>query len=318
MTEEAPVEIPKSKTRVSTTSMRATDKAVREQEVVENVLKDERVIIRFIKRETSFITDRGHVMYGGMHEKAKRRFVVPVLPSGAYVSVLTGNEEKFLEGYMGLEDGALSVYKKVDNYWSNRHVELGKDDAVLDLSTPDGYISYKILLANKDFVARSQEEYDRQPKASYQFVIVQDKDKHKANLSMFNTRARAFKLFNEINNDVKKLASVVFLSTGRYVSPTATRDDVLLLVQSLMDSEPRRFVEVVEDAFFDTKVLLNRCVTLGLVRHIQRLYYLAENNQPLCEDGQDPTMEAACAYLNAPRHQEVLFKLQGKLNTLEK
>jgi hypothetical protein len=318
MTEEVPVEVPKNKPKGTLASMKATDRAIREQEVIENVLRDERVIVRFIRRETSFIPDRGHVMFGGMHEKAKRRFVVPVLPSGAYVSVLTPNEEKFLERHMQLEDGALSVYKKVDNYWSNRHVELGKDDSVFDLSTPDGYINYKILLANRDFIARSQEEYDRQPKASYQFVIVQDRDKHKANLSAFNTRAKAFRLFNEISGDVKKLASVVFLSTGRYVSPTASRDDVLLLVQSLMDSDARKFVEVVEDPVFDTKVLLSRCVTLGIVRQMQRLYYLVENNQPLCEDGQDPTMEAACAYLNAPRHQEVLFKLQGKMNTLEK
>ena len=278
-----------------------------------NVLRDERVVVRFIRRQTDFIKDPQHVMYGGMHEKGKRRFVLPMYTSGSYVNVLTDAERRFLEHFMGLEEDALSIYKKENNFWANRHVLLGKEDTLLDLSTPDGYIDYKILLANKEFIAPSREVYDKTPKASYQYVIIQAKDKNKVDLSRFTATAKAFKLLSSIEDDVKKLAGVVFLSTGRFVSPAATRDDVLLLVKELMENDPSLFVSVLEDPYFETKTLINRCVTLGLIRNVQRLFFLSGTNQPLCEDGQDPTLEVACVFLNSPRNQEILFKLQGKL-----
>jgi len=38
---------------------------------------------------------------------------------------------------MGLEYNALSIYKKVDNYWENNMVRLTKQDNILDLSDPE-------------------------------------------------------------------------------------------------------------------------------------------------------------------------------------
>ena len=62
---------------------------------------------------------------------------------------------------MQLEYNALSVHKKVDNFWDDSNdvgiskVRLTKQDTILDLTSPEDYIKYKILLANKDFIAPS-------------------------------------------------------------------------------------------------------------------------------------------------------------------
>ena len=78
------------------------------------------------------------------------------LSSGAFKNVLTNSEKNYLEYIMGLEPNALSVYKKVDNFWSTategtiNKVMLKKGDNRLDLSNPEDYIRYKILLANND------------------------------------------------------------------------------------------------------------------------------------------------------------------------
>lgn len=69
--------------------------------------------------------------------------------------MLTNSEKAFLEEYMGLPYNALSIYKKVDNYWENSQVRLTKGETPLDLRDPNDYIKYKILLANKDFIAES-------------------------------------------------------------------------------------------------------------------------------------------------------------------
>nr|DAU83986.1 MAG TPA: hypothetical protein [Crassvirales sp.] len=101
------------------------------------------------------VTNPKHILYGGMAENAVKYFTVPQLESGKLVNVLTDDEKNFLEEIMGLEYNALSIYKKENNYWHNRQVRLLKQDNILDLSDPEQYIKYKILLANKDEIAPS-------------------------------------------------------------------------------------------------------------------------------------------------------------------
>ena len=96
-----------------------------------------------------------------MAKNASRTFVIPRFTSCMFVNVLTDNEKAFLENIMGLEDNALSIYKKVDNFWDDSNengiskVRLLKQDNYLNLADPEDYIRYTILLANKDFIAPS-------------------------------------------------------------------------------------------------------------------------------------------------------------------
>ena len=128
-----------------------------------NCLRNERVIVRHIPKQSGMITNPKHILYGGMAENATKTFVVPVLSSGAFVNVLTDEEKAFLEEAMGLEYNALSIYKKPlsENFWSDSNeggisrVRLLKQDNYFNLSNPEDYIRYKILLANKDFIAPS-------------------------------------------------------------------------------------------------------------------------------------------------------------------
>ena len=119
-----------------------------------NCLKNEKIIVRFIPRQRGMVNDPKHVAYGGMMENAKRVFTVPLLRSGAFVDVLNKDEKAFLEYTLGLEDNAMSVYNRNNNFWSTANergvskVELHKSDNYLDLSNPIDYIKYKILLAN--------------------------------------------------------------------------------------------------------------------------------------------------------------------------
>ena len=125
-----------------------------------NCLRNERIIVRHIPKENG-ITNPKHILFGGMAENAVRTFVVPRLSSGMFVNVLTDKEKAFLEEIMGLEYNALSIYKKVDNFWDDSNengiskVRLTKQDNYFNLSDPEDYIKYKILLANKDFIAPS-------------------------------------------------------------------------------------------------------------------------------------------------------------------
>ena len=121
-----------------------------------NCLRNEKITIRHINKQTGLVTDPKHVLYGGMAENAKKTYTVPMLRSGLFCDILTKDEKDYLEYVMGLEPNALSIYNKTDNFWSTANpkgistVTLMKQDNQLDLSNPTDYIKYKILLADKD------------------------------------------------------------------------------------------------------------------------------------------------------------------------
>ena len=115
-------------------------------EELKNCLRNERILVRFVPKEDSNITNPKHILYGGMAEGAVKYYTVPIIAStGTLKNVLTNDEKAFLESYMGLEYNALSVHNKVNNFWSNYTVRLTKRDNYLDLSDPNDYIKYKVL-----------------------------------------------------------------------------------------------------------------------------------------------------------------------------
>ena len=42
-------------------------------------------------------------------------------------------------------------------------------------------------------------------------------------------------------------------------------------------------------------------------------YYLREDGSPLCEIGEDSTLNNAAKYLSSPKHQELKFTLEAKV-----
>jgi len=147
---------------------KAEIKEVKQEVVPYNPLRPERINVKFIPREDGYIDNPKHLLYGGMMEGSVRRYGVPIIGStGAYKNVLTNNEKAFLEKAMGLEDGALSVYKKENNYWDGYSVRLVKGDNYLNLADPADYIKLKVLLVNKDFICESPEMLRNYPLPTY-------------------------------------------------------------------------------------------------------------------------------------------------------
>ena len=122
-----------------------------EEKQLINPLQNKTVIVRHIPKEGS-ITNKKHVLYGGMAESATKTFTVPIIAStGSLKNVLTKEEKAFFENALGLN---LSVHNKVDNYWENFKVRLTKNDTFLDLSEIEDYLKYKVLLANNNFICQ--------------------------------------------------------------------------------------------------------------------------------------------------------------------
>ena len=286
-------------------------------------LRNEKVCVRYVPRQSHMVTDPKHILYGGMAEDAVKTFVVPKLTSGTFVNVLTKSEMEFLEEYLGMDKGSLSVYKKQDNFWSDANpqginkVKLRKQDNYLDLSLPEDYIRYKILLANKDYIAPSQQVLEDRPKATYQYVIISGNEQVSTAKRNMDITRECYMEFGKIEDDIETLMTIVELLDGRSVSPNTSKDFLHTNIDKFIQSNPKMFLKVVKDTTLPTKVLIRRSINAGNIIKRGDYLYLKKDGKPLCGDNEEPVLSVAVKFLNNPRNQDIKLGLEGLLNNKE-
>lgn len=282
-------------------------------EPIVNCLRNERIIVKHVPKETGIVRDPKHILYGGMAEGAVRWLTVPRLTSGMYVNVLTNAEKACLEEVMGLEYNALSIYNKVDNFWDNYQVRLTKQDNFLNLADPDDYIKYKVLLANKDLIAPSLQDLEDHPKATYQFVLIHENEESQASKKKMNATMQAYMEFGKIQENADILRTIIETIDGRPTSKNSKIEFLQEKVGKLIQADARLFVRVATDPLLSTKVLIKKAIEGGLISNRGGMLYLKADGTPLCEDNEEPTLNIAAKYLNMPKHQELKFAIEAKL-----
>ena len=285
-----------------------------------NCLRNEKITIRHIDRQTGIVKDPKHVLYGGMAETAKKVYTVPLLRSGMLCDVLTKEEKNYLEYALGLDKNALSVYNKTNNFWSTANengistVTLYKHDNYLDLSNPSDYIKYKILLANKDRIAPSVEVLQDKPKATYEFVIISDNDTAKAEKVNISTKMQCYKEFGKIEDNADILKLIIETIDGRPVSAKTKIELLQTKVNDIIQSNSKLFLKTVTDKLLPTKVLIRKAIEAGIISRRGDYLYLRKDGTPLCGNDQEPTFNVAAAYLSAPKQQDLKFSIEAQLN----
>jgi len=288
-------------------------KVVRTNAALVNCLRNEKVIVRHIFKQSGLFDNPKHVFAGGMAENAVKTFSVPRMSrSGILVNVLTNDEKNYLETILGLPMNALSIHKAAkDNFWVSRLVRLGKDDNIFDLSNPQQYIDYKILLANSEKIAPSLAAMEDHPKATYEFVIVNENDETKKAKQYMSSIQRCYKEFGKIEEDADTLRLIIETITGRPTGVGTKLDWLQTKVNEIIQGDSKTFLRIVSDELLPTKVLIKKGVESGVIQKKNELLYM--NGEALCEYGEESTLNNAAKYLNSPKHQEVLFSLQAKL-----
>ena len=287
---------------------------------VTSCLRNEKIKVKFIERNNGLPSN--HVLSGGMAEGSKITLVVPRLNTGTFVNVLTDSEKSFLEEYMGLEYNALSIYKKPDeeNFWNDANanginkVELRKGDNYFDLKDPQQYIKYKILLANKNIICPSLTALKETPKATYRFVVIAEGEESKQAKNNMTNTMNCYKEYGKIEDNLDLLRIVVETLDGRPTASTVKLEFLQNKCNTLIQNDPKKFLSVITDPLLSTKSLIKLSIENGSIANRGNYLYLRSDNTPLCEQNEEPTLNFAAKYLNAPKHQDILFALQAKLN----
>lgn len=285
------------------------------EEPLVNCLRNERIIVRLIPKKVNKVDNPKHVLFGGLAENAVISYCVPKLASGKFANVLTKREKDYLEYIMGLEPNTLSVFKKKDNFWDSSNplanVRLSKQDNYLDLSLPEDYIKYKILLANKNFIAPSLSELEIAPKATYRFVIVADGEVNFRNKELMSTLMQCYKQYGKIENDWDTLITVIEALENKKFSKDTKLDWLQVKCNEYIQANSKKFLAVVTDPLLANKVLIRKGVEEGILSIKNNLYFVKDTATPMCEDNQNAILDVAAAWLGNPKNQNILFQLQA-------
>ena len=187
-----------------------------------------------------------------------------------------------------------------------------KGDNYFDLSVPEEYIAYKILLSRKDDIAPSEEELRKGRKHTYQFVITTDETELGLSIEDLTSKAQAYKLFGAIDNDFEKLAYLCQKVAGKTI-PKSNKELILDTINKSIIGTTKKFILEASNPYLDTEILISRAVEKGYINKFKNEYILADGNITLCAPDKTPSLLTACEFLNKPRNQEHLIGLMAKL-----
>jgi len=278
-------------------------------------LPDTKVTVKYIKRRKGMAAGEhitnDHVISGGMLINSTKRFTVPLQRNGGLANILTKEEKDYLEGSDALRGANLSIYS---DFWRDFYVTLRKEDNVFDMSRPMEFIQVKLLKALKDHVAPSWAQ--RNDKQSYQFVIVAEGEEFKETKRKYDAKKEAFKLYGKVEDDKEQLLGILKLITNKPLSKGSKLDWIQGQVEEFIDNSPRKFVELVKDTSFNTKILIHRGVDAGVILKRSNKYSTVDGLS-LCEADENPTFDNAVKYLDNDRNQEVRSLVEAKIKNAE-
>lgn len=272
-------------------------------------LPNEKVIVKFIPRKRGMASNvsEDHVVSGNMMSKAVKKFYAPLERNGKIANVLTKEEKEYLEDITRLN---LSSY---GTFWEEFNVTLRKDDAsnTFDLSDPNDYMSVKLLEKLKDDIAPNWDS--RKEKASYQFAITRENELFDSKKSKLDVKKEAFKTYGRLEDNKETLVSILKLISNKPISSDSTLNWLQGKVEEYVDSEPSKFLNVVNDPMFQTKALINRGVDSGIIIKKANKYSTIDGLD-LAFQGQAPSFSNAVAYLDDPKNQEVRALIEARID----
>lgn len=284
-----------------------------------NCLRNEKVNVVFLERTKGFPVSKQSPLYGGLADTSVKVFTVPILQkSGKLANPLTDEEKDCLESIMGLEENALSIYHK-PCYWSTstkgatNKVRLTKEGKTLDLSNPEDYIEYKILLLNKETICPSWDEWIRNPKPSYIFVLRHEGSEVEYAGNKVQLVRECNRLFDKYAENASVLRCILENVEGRRMSPNTKIEILQGRCLDYISNKPSIIADSLKDPLIEFKAFIIDCVDKHVISNRNNMYYITEGNKPICEDYENPTMGNAAKFLSNPKNQDIYFNLQSKI-----
>ena len=278
----------------------------------EFTLPNEKIKVEFVKVQKGNVVNPKHVLFGGMAENAIRHLAPRrSRTTFKYIPVLSKEEQKCLESELMLEEGDLSVYKPVNNYWDSVHVDLTKDGITLNLSDPIDFIKYKVVESYDDLVAASLADKAIKDKLTYQFVIVREGDKSNITVSNYNVKKEAYKLADKLEVNMENVKEFLYLA-GKRTAGNVSITKLKSMLAEMVENTPERVVDIVSAVDYNIRALIAKGVLAGVIKDINGSYQL-EDGINLCAEGETASLSNAIKFLSNNNNADVKNLIEAKL-----
>jgi predicted CopG family antitoxin len=272
-------------------------------------LPNEKITITPLPRGSSMIKDKDHVGYF-MYPNTEATTVLPRdINSGNWVKCLTEDEQKYLEKELGVN---LS-FSKNNKFWSNRHVhikrteELLRSGIVMDISNPDGYLDYKILSV-QGYFAPSWEDRNAKP-MEYRFAITKEGEKLDDDQREADIEQEASNKFFKMKNNKESLTDFL-IRYGAKPDKDSSIEFLRTQVWKLVTKFPTKFLEIVGDSDYDTKIFLDKALRCNAIKMIGRTTYALNYGKG---DTIGSTLGLAISYLKDKANSTTLLEIQARI-----
>jgi hypothetical protein len=214
-------------------------------------------------------------------------------------------QKEFFEEELGVDLNPTLPIEK--NFWrSDRRarVVLTKEGMQLNLNLPLNMLHYLILMANKSLVSPSYD--NRNDKATYEFMIVDESKVTSKRIEEASVKADAFSKFAEITRS--KASTIGFIkSLGRTVPATVTEDWLKAEVLNVIENSPKAFLEIVNHPQYNDRIFVQEAVEAGAIIRKGDKRYTLDNGVELGD------LQDTINYVMDPENQEVKMRLKAKV-----
>lgn len=274
-----------------------------------------KVIVKPIPRGSSMIQDPDHVGYF-MYPETEASYILPrSLANGNWIQCLTKEEQMFLEEELKVD---LS-FRKDNFFWSNRRVSIKRTDRLLaegeplDISTPDGYLDYKILLAQAAICGSWNKRND---KAEYKFAIIEEDEIQDQEISEAELKEECFEHYVKIKASKKKLYDFLVMF-GKKPHKDSALEFLKAEVYKVLDEKPISYKKIIDDKNYETKVFINDALTAGglkLAHGTKSTYTLGYGS----EDVIGRTLDDTINFLKDKKNSSFVLEIQARIENAEK
>ena len=279
--------------------------------IAEFKLPNRKVKIVPLKRKRGLLPKEHEASF--LFKESYYEVCVPIDERGRMKDPLTPEERAFFESPssgMDFEPNELSVTRE-KNYYTKKKakVRLKNEVTYLDLSRPDDYMKYKILLTVKDRIALSDDP--RETKVTQKFALVDENHETQQQLNELDTKLAAYTEYGAIKKDFRSLRHVIMVATGKKVGKNAKLEFLQTEANRLLSNAPEAFLNAVRDKDLETKILIQDAITAKALRKQGIAYYtpggdLIGNN-----------LAEAVEFLNNKKNQDLRLVIEKKVDEAE-
>lgn len=279
--------------------------------IAEFKLPNRKVKIVPLKRKRGLLPKEHEASF--LFKESYYEVCVPIDERGRMKDPLTPEERAFFESPssgMDFESNELSVTRE-KNYYTKKKakVRLKNEVTYLDLSRPDDYMKYKILLTVKDRIALSDDP--RETKVTQKFALVDENHETQQQLNELDTKLAAYTEYGAIKKDFRSLRHVIMVATGKKVGKNAKLEFLQTEANRLLSNAPEAFLNAVRDKDLETKILIQDAITAKALRKQGIAYYTAGG------DLIGNNLAEAVEFLNNKKNQDLRLVIEKKVDAME-